>query len=60
MKSADCGSSAAEFKVAEVHDNASDTDLCDAEKYIAYMETSCSRKSWSSVVLCLTPVKPGN
>ncbi|WNI23681.1 hypothetical protein [Streptomyces sp. ITFR-16] len=60
MKSADCGSSAAEFKVAEVHDNTSNTDLCDAEKYIAYMETSGSRKSRSSVVLCLTPVKPGS
>lgn len=60
MESADCGSSAAEFKVAEVHDNTSDTDLCDAEKYVAYYETSGRRKSRSSVVLCLTPVKPGS
>ncbi|MFF3174182.1 hypothetical protein ACFVQ0_16300 [Streptomyces sp. NPDC057900] len=59
MKSADCGSNAAEFKVAAVHDDTSDTDLCDAKKYVAYTETSGSRKSRSSVVLCLMPIKPG-
>ncbi|MYY04934.1 MULTISPECIES: hypothetical protein [unclassified Streptomyces] len=60
MKSADCDSSAAEYKVAEVHDSTTDTDLCDAEKYVAYTETSGSRKSRSSVVLCLTPLKTAN
>lgn len=60
MKSADCDSNAAEFRVAAVHDDTSDTDLCDAEKYVAYTETSGSRKSRSSVVLCLTPIKPGS
>lgn len=59
MKSADCGSNAAEFKVAAVHDDTSDTNLCDAKKYVAYTETSGSRKSRSSVVLCLMPIKPG-
>ncbi|WP_191134313.1 hypothetical protein [Streptomyces sp. col6] len=58
MKSVDCSSSAAEYKVAEVHDNTTDTDLCDAEKYSAYTESSGRRKSRSSVVLCLTPLKP--
>lgn len=58
MESADCGSTAAEFKVAAVHDDTSDTDLCDPKKYVAYTETSGGRKSRSSVVLCLTPIKP--
>ncbi|MGW3657423.1 LppU/SCO3897 family protein [Streptomyces sp. NPDC005151] len=57
MSSADCGSSAAEYKVAEVHDDTTDTDLCDAKKYVAYTETSGSRKSRTSVVLCLMPMK---
>lgn len=58
MESVDCDSSAAEYKVAEVHDNTTDTDLCDAEKYSAYTESSGRRKSRNSVVLCLTPLKP--
>ncbi|MCX4533976.1 hypothetical protein OHA79_24005 [Streptomyces sp. NBC_00841] len=57
MASADCSSSAAEYKVAEVHDGTTETDLCDAKKYVAYTETSGSRKSRTSVVLCLTPMK---
>ncbi|TRV80523.1 hypothetical protein FKN01_07260 [Streptomyces sp. 130] len=57
MKSVDCSSSAAEYKVAEVHDNTTDADLCDPEKYSAYTESSGRRKSRSSVVLCLTPLK---
>ncbi|GAA3478827.1 hypothetical protein GCM10018966_033570 [Streptomyces yanii] len=57
MASADCSSSAAEYKVAEVHDDTTETDLCDAKKYVAYTETSGSRKSRTSVVLCLTPMK---
>ncbi|MCG7523192.1 hypothetical protein MHW47_01815 [Streptomyces sp. OfavH-34-F] len=57
MQSADCGSSAAEYRVEEVHDNTTDTALCDAEKYVAYTESSGRRKSRSSVVLCLTPLK---
>lgn len=56
METVDCGASAAEFKVSEVHDNATDMTLCDATKYVAYTETSGSRKSKSSVVLCLTPL----
>lgn len=58
MNSVDCDSSAAEYKVAEVHDNTTDTDLCDAEKYSAYTESSGRRKSRDSVVLCLTPLNP--
>ncbi|MEU5820763.1 MULTISPECIES: LppU/SCO3897 family protein [Streptomyces] len=58
MKSVDCSSSAAEYKVAEVHDNTTDTDLCDAEKYSAYTESSGRRKSRSGMVLCLTPLQP--
>ncbi|MFC8532847.1 hypothetical protein ACFUJY_02635 [Streptomyces sp. NPDC057249] len=60
MQSVDCGSSTAEYKVAEVHDNTTDTDLCDAEKYSAYTESSGRRKSRNSVVLCLTPLKATN
>lgn len=56
MASADCSSSAAEYKVSEVHDDTTDTDLCDA-KCVAYTETSGSRKSRTSVVLCPTPMK---
>ncbi|MFG2569990.1 hypothetical protein ACGFR6_31765 [Streptomyces sp. NPDC048567] len=58
MNSVDCSSSAAEYKVAEVHDNTTDTDLCAPEKYSAYTESSGRRKSRNSVVLCLTPLKP--
>ncbi|MFF7340623.1 hypothetical protein ACFZAT_25205 [Streptomyces sp. NPDC008163] len=60
MNSVDCSSSAAEYKVAEVHDNTTDTDLCDPEKYSAYTESSGRRKSRNSVVLCLTPLKTAN
>jgi hypothetical protein len=56
METVDCGASAAEFSVAEVHDNSTDMTLCDNTKYVAYTETSGGRKSKSSVVLCLTPL----
>ncbi|MFB6780125.1 hypothetical protein ACFCX0_22425 [Streptomyces sp. NPDC056352] len=57
MESADCTSSAAEYKVSVVSSCTSDTDLCDAKKCVAYTETSGSRKSRTSMVLCLTPMK---
>lgn len=43
--------------MTEVHDDTTDTDLCDTKKYVAYTGTSGSRKSRTSVVLCLTPMK---
>lgn len=57
MEAVDCGNSAAQFKIAEVHDDTADMNLCDKTKYTAYTETSGRRKSRTSVVLCLTDLK---
>ncbi|WP_251020502.1 hypothetical protein [Streptomyces sp. ISL-98] len=57
MEAVGCGNSAAQFKIAEVHDDTADMNLCDKTKYTAYTETSGRRKSRTSVVLCLTDLK---
>ncbi|MFD7101665.1 LppU/SCO3897 family protein [Streptomyces celluloflavus] len=56
MESVDCGSSAATYQVSEVHDDTSDTSVCD-KKYSAYTESTGGRRHRSSVVLCLTHLK---